>query len=500
MSTVVFIHPGNSKKIYQELANELTAVEPPVWASLLASFHRVHGHQAIIVDAEAERLSAEQVAKRIDDIQPTLAVIVVYGHQPSASTQNMAEASRLASAMKAQSPTVPVLLLGGHVAALPSLVLEQEECDFVATGEGLITSLELLEALGSSSPRLHQVRGLGFRDGDRVEFTPPAPLLRDLDGLMPRQAWDLLDMSLYRAHNWHCFGEKSRRPYASVYTTLGCPYHCSFCCIQAPFKSGEAAEALDAKVNSYRRWSPLKVVDQLEFLAREHGVRHVKFADEMFVLNRNHVEGICREILRRKLSLNIWAYARVDTVKDGTIALLREAGFSWLALGIESGNESVRDDVGKGVSRDQIFNVVGKLQQAGIRVIGNFIFGLPEDTHESMEETLRMARELRCDFANFYSAMAYPGSQLFERAQAEGLPLPETWEGYSQHSFEALPLPTRHLSGAEVLEFRDKAFHRYYEDPDYLQFLEREFGAKVREEIEDMTKVRLRRRHQAVGS
>ncbi len=111
---------------------------------------------------------------------------------------------------------------------------------------------------------------------------------------------------------------------------------------------------------------------------------------------------------------------------------------------------------------NDIKKVVGNIQDAGIRVIGNYIFGLPDDTVETMQETLDMAMELNCEFANFYSAMAYPGSKLYEIAVREGWKLPDEWHGFSQHSYEMLPLPTKYLSAPEVLKFRDDAFHKYF--------------------------------------
>ena len=102
-------------------------------------------------------------------------------------------------------------------------------------------------------------------------------------------------------------------------------------------------------------------------------------------------------------------------------------------------------------------------------IIGNYIFGLPEDDLDSMQETLDLAIELKTEFANFYSAMAYPGSPLYRQAIAHGWPLPETWSGYSQHSVDTLPLPTRHVPASEVLKFRDDAFRTYFADQSYLE-------------------------------
>ena len=145
-------------------------------------------------------------------------------------------------------------------------------------------------------------------------------------------------MTRYRAHNWHCFGNlDGRSPYASLQTSLGCPFTCSFCCIKRPFTTP-----------MLRTWSPDNVIGQIDRLVRDYGVTNIKIPDEMFVLNRRHVVGICDRIIQRGYRLNIWAYARVDTVQDEVLAKLARAGFTWLGLGIESGSQHVRDGVEKG--------------------------------------------------------------------------------------------------------------------------------------------------------
>jgi anaerobic magnesium-protoporphyrin IX monomethyl ester cyclase len=341
------------------------------------------------------------------------------------------------------------------------------------------------------------VRGLWTRAGAGARRTAPAPLVADVDREMPGVAWDLLPMEKYRAHNWHCFGEAGREPYAALYTSLGCPYKCSFCCIQAPFKSGEALSGYKETVNSYRMWSAERVLDDLTFLVERHGVRNVKIADEMFVLNARHVNAICDGIVERGLPLNIWAYARVDTVKDSMVDKLARAGVRWLAFGIEAASERVRADVDKGFDDELVWKTLEKVRSAGIRVIGNYIFGLPEDDHETMQKTLDLALDLNCEFANFYCAMAYPGSSLYELAVAQRWPLPETWSGYSQHSVDSLPLPTRHLSAGQVLRFRDDAFQTYFKSPRYLAMVERTFGPATLREIEAMAAHRLERRFAA---
>ncbi len=257
----------------------------------------------------------------------------------------------------------------------------------------------------------------------------------------------------------------------SIHTSLGCPYKCTFCCINAPFGKP-----------SYRMWSPKAVGDEIELLVTKYGVRNIKFVDEMFVLNKAHVLGVCDEIIKRGLgqAVNIWAYARVDTVKEEFLDKLLGAGFRWLALGIESASKHVRDGVEKGrFGSEEIIRTVQRVRAAGINVIGNYIFGLPDDTHETMQDTLALALEANCEFANFYSAMAYPGSKLYTLALEKKWKLPDSWIGYSQHSFETEPLPTETLTGAEVLAFRDDAFQRYFRSESYLRMVQAKFGPEV---------------------
>lgn len=489
---ILLINPGGREKVYQQLGNDLTAIEPPLWVRLLAGYARDRGYSVRIIDSEAENIGEERLAAMVRESAPVLAVMVVFGHQPSASTQMMVGAGSACRAIRAECPSVPMLMVGGHISALPERTLEEEATDFVCKGEGPETIVRLTDILkeageeGDVPPeKLAEVPGLGWRTGDGIVINPAAALIRDLDADLHGMVWDMLPMDRYRAHNWQCFEDPgSRQPYASIYTSLGCPYKCSFCCIHAPFDS-----------NRYRMRSPEAVVREVDYLYRTYGVRTFKIIDEMFVLNEKHVLAICDGLIGLGYSdeLNFWAYSRVDTVKPEMLGKLRKAGIRWLALGIESGSSHVRDGSDKRLRSEDMARIVHVIQQAGISVIGNYIFGLPDDTLETMRETLDLALDLNCEFANFYSAMAYPGSPLFDKAVADGKTLPESWSGFSQHSRDCLPLATERLSAAEVLKFRDDAFHEYFAARRYLDMVTQRFGQETRAHIEDMASHRLKR-------
>jgi len=484
---LVLVNPGGRELIYQQLGGDLTAIEPPLWCRLIGGYVRDQGRKIIIIDSEAENMGFERVAERIAELNPKLVGMIVFGHQPSASTQQMAAAGETVRAIKAVSSDIPIIMVGGHVSALPERTLAEEGADFVCKGEGPITVNALLDALdaGGTDEQLSEVPALVWMRDGAVTANPAPPLIKDLDADLHGNVWDLLPMEKYRAHNWQCFGElENRMPYASIYTSLGCPYKCVFCCINAPFD-----------VNRYRMRKAEAVVEEIAHLRETYGVKTFKMIDEMFVLNERHVMGVCDGIIERGITdLNIWAYARVDTVKPHMLEKLRKAGFQWLALGIESGSEHVRDGAEKAFNQQDIIDIVRQIQGVGIKVIGNYIFGLPDDDMESMQATLDLSLELNCEFANFYSAMAYPGSPLYAMAVHNDWPLPDTWAGFSQHSYDCTPLPTEKVSAAEVLRFRDNAFHTYFADKRYLDTVTQQFGWETRKHIEEMAEHRLKRR------
>lgn len=485
---VVFVQPNVAEAVFQSLGNNIKAIEPPIWSGLLAKSMITKGFSADIIDAEALGLTVKETIYEIQVRNPRLVVMVVYGQQPSASTQNMHGASVVLKAMAEAGRQYKVVMVGTHISALPNRTLNEEATDFVCAGEGVKTIEGLLQIDMDDTSELKKVPGLWYKDGDEPILSMPEKLVHqnDLMQELPGMAWDLLPMSNYRASNWHCFDHiNERQPYASLYTSLGCPFKCSFCCINAPFGG-----------SSFRYWDPEFMISEFDILAEKYHVKNIKIADEMFVLKDKHFIELCKLLKERNYGFNIWAYSRIDSIKPKHLDALKDAGVNWLALGIESGSKYVRQGVTKGrFGEDDIYSIVKMIQDKGIRVIGNYIFGLPDDTYESMQETLDMSLELNCEMANFYSAMAYPGSALYKQAIENGWELPDTWLGYSQYAFETKPLPTEALSSGQVLGFRDRAFEVYFSDKNYLNSVKRKFGQETHDYILESSKKQLKRKY-----
>ena len=492
----LLITPPSRLEVYQGLSDNYAAIEPPVWSSLIAKYLIKKDYTAQILDAEAENFTHEQTAKKIISINPRLAIFMIYGQQPSASTQCMPGGKKTCDKLNSlSSNSIKTIVVGTHASALPKKTLEEEPYDFVCQGEGPITITKLIDHIKNNKTKLENIPGLWYWDKEaKVKSNKYSPMFENLDQDLPGQAWELLDMSKYKAHNWHTFGKlKSRKHYASLQTSLGCPFKCTFCCINAPFER-----------NTIRFWSPKHIISQIKILVEDYNIYNIKIPDEMFVLNPKQVIGICDEIISRGYGekLNFWAYARIDTLEDNEmLKKMAKSGIKWLGLGIESSSKHVRDGVIKGrFGNHDIEGIVKKVRDMGFYVGANYIFGLPDDNKDSIKETLDLSIRINSEWANFYSGMAYPGSQLYPMAKNKGWMLPDDkegpgWIGYSQHAYETLPLRTEHLKGSEVLEFRDKAFNTYFNNSDYISMITNTFGKETAGHISEMAKHKLKRKH-----
>ena len=406
----------------------------------------------------------------------------------------------LAKALKDTHGDCKICFTGSHISALPREVMKYPFVDFVLVNEGVYA---LQQLLSSNLRDTSNVEGIGYRDDDgnvqmskRASLVPQARM--DID--MPGSAWDLLPkkerpLDLYRAHFWHTnFSHENRTPFAAMYTSLGCTFGCNFCMINIVNRSDMRVDAHAADFRGMRFWSPELILSEMEKLAG-YGVETLRLSDEMFFLNRKYYIPILEGIIERGLKFNLWAYARVDTIRADQLKLFKKAGINWLCLGIEAGNENVRLDMEKGRFQDvNVRQVVRMAEDHGIEILGNYIVGFPTDTGDTMQNTLDLAMELNTAHANFYPCQALPGSPLYFEAKAAGWRLPEQFEEYAFLSYECHPLPTKFLSAAEVLQFRDHAWQKYFSNPSYLAVVERKFGHQQRVNVEQMAQIHLKRR------
>tara|TARA_B100001123_G_scaffold442956_1_gene587772 strand:- start:954 stop:2513 length:1560 start_codon:yes stop_codon:yes gene_type:complete len=503
---VCFLNASSAKKSYQKLSETYSAIESPTWALLLAQSCRSVGFNVSIIDANAENLSDEQVLDRIKKINPRILCLVVYGQNVNAGTTNMRGATDITNFLKKNKISCPVAFIGSHVQALPIESLKEEKnIDIVFTNEGVYALRNLLKLKSFSSNELKNIKGIAFREGEKINMNLPEKVVptdkMDID--LPGYAWDLLPykevpMDLYRSPMWHAeYDFKKRSPYASLQTSLGCVFKCDFCMINLINRNDNEEIGVAGKYSNMRFWSPEFIIKEFDKLIAM-GVKTIRIVDEMFLLNPKYYVPLCEKLALRNKNdeLRMWSYSRIDTVKRPEILkLVRKAGIKWLCLGIESGDKAVRLEVAKGKFEDvDVKAVINKVHEADINVMGNYIFGLPGDTKETMKKTFDLSKELCTAGWNAYAAMALPGSQLYKNAVDKKYKLPNNYEGYSFHSYETQPLPTETLKPEEILEYRDKSFNNYHTHKPFLDRIEKKFGRKAVENIKEMTKINLKRK------
>jgi anaerobic magnesium-protoporphyrin IX monomethyl ester cyclase len=498
--SILFIVGGSSNAAYQGLAAEFSAVEPSPWALLLAGASRSWGCDPQLLDLDAAPMTREEIAQQVLDSDPHLAIFVVYGQNPNAGTTSMIGATRTASDLKEDVPSVKTVFIGSHASALPFEVIALPFVDFVFINEGVIGLRELVKS--DFKNNLSLIPGLWYKDSSGIPCKGGSGVLvssERMDIELPNYSWDLLPkkekaLDLYRAHFWHTnFSQYNRSPFAAIYTSLGCQFGCNFCMINIVNRVSHDDSITAANSRGMRFWSPRWVLHELKILA-DLGVRSLRISDEMFFLNRKYYIPILEGIVREGYQFNLWAYARVDSVRPDQLELFKAAGVNWLCLGIEAGNTTVRVEIDKGRFKQvDIRDVVASIKAAGINVLGNFMFGFPEETIETMTETLDLALELNCEHSNFYAATALPGSPLYEYAKAQKWDLPSNYEEFAFLSYRSKPLRTKTLSAKDVLQFRDYAWKTYFSSSNYLDLVSRKFGQEARNNVVRMASIKLNR-------
>jgi anaerobic magnesium-protoporphyrin IX monomethyl ester cyclase len=498
---VVFVEPDSSQKAYQELSKDFSAIETPTWSLLLAQSCRAKGFGVAILDCKAEFLTDEMAIERVREMNPRLVCVVLYGQNPNSGTTNMIGGIRWSSKLKESYPEYLTCFVGSHVSALPKEVLVCNCVDIVLLNEGVYALHNLLRS--DLYSEFSKICGIGYKDaaGQLIinspqGVVPQGRLAEDLPGY----AWDLLPydkkpLDLYRAHFWHAeFSHDRRTPFAALYTSLGCSFKCDFCMINILNRTDHSDGIVSTDSNIMRYWPPEFMLQEFDKLAKM-GVETVRLSDEMFFLNRKYYEPLLNGLIDRDYDLRMWSYSRVDTVRPDSLEMFKKAGINWFCLGIEAANQEVRREITKGSFKNiNIRDVVKEVEDSGIDIISNFIFGFPDDTLETMQETLDLALEINTAMTNMYPCQALPGSKLYNVCIENGWSLPDSYEGFAFLSYDCQPMPTKYVSAAEVLKFRDEAWQTYFSSPRYLDRIENQFGPVERKNVEAMASIRLQRK------
>lgn len=309
-----------------------------------------------------------------------------------------------ANLLKEIKPHVKMIVGGGIVNSTPKSLVSHSKVDVGVIGDGEEAIIDIINTI-ENGQSLSQVAGIVYKEGDRVIQTHHREYHRHLDDL-PFPAWELFNVGEhYVKYQSASFFYSNRQ--ADVYTTRGCPFQCTFC-------------YTDKKV---RQRSIPNVIEEIKELKRRYKIRHLRLADDLFVVRKNYTIEFCEAMIKNNLKLTWSATGRCNIITKELLTLYKRAGCTILGLGIESGSDAVLKRMKKNQTPEQIINAVKMCREVGIRPGGSFILGLPGETKETVKETLALYKTInlyRSHANRFFFATPYPGTSLYREMVEKG--------------------------------------------------------------------------------
>jgi radical SAM superfamily enzyme YgiQ (UPF0313 family) len=427
---------------------------PGVGTLVLAAVARERGHRAHIVDGKRSGTPIEEVARAIVAHDPDHVGV-------SATTISVTNAAQIAARVKQLHPRAIVTVGGPHVSAIPERTLEMFPAfDYGVVGEGERSYFDLIDALDTGrDPR--EVAGLVHRDGGDVRANPRAPYLDgvELDEL-PQPAWDLAhDFPLRFQPN--VFNYRAT-PVASLVTSRGCPFSCTFCDRSTSGRRGRF-HGVDYVMAMCRRLADL-------------GVRHVLFYDDLFTVNKPRVVELCERFLEAGFRFTWSCNSHPNLLDPKTLALMRRAGCWQIAYGIESGSQRVLNVVKHEVKIPRMLETLHQTRAAGIRVKGLLMMAHPTEDESSLQETVDFLRTAPIDLAQVTKFTPYPGTPSYAGIREHGT-FVERWDQMNAMNWVFVP----HGLTPTVLEryFR-MAYRTFYSRRDVLWGLAKTLAGEPR--------------------
>ncbi len=408
---------------------------PPLGLAYLASMIREE-HDVRIVDSLAEDFSHEDIEKIIKEYDPDVIGI-------TSTTSMIPDAYAVAKMAKRINENVKVIMGGPHVTFAPDKTFE--ECpyvDFIVRGEGEITFKELIDALEKNRDPSN-ILGLSINMGNKVKNNPPRPLIKDVDTI-PMPSYDLLPMEKYQADGVR---------FGTVITSRGCPFNCAFCSSSLQFGK------------RWRGHSDSRVIEELRYLYEKYRIREIEFLDDTFTLNRKRAMRIAKRLREEGLDISWSGSSRVDIFTDELAQAMKKSGCHTIFFGIESGSQKTLDFIGKGITPEQSISAVKKAKKHGIRALGAFVIGFPEETKEDIEKTIKLSKKVGVDFAQFTIATPYPGTRLWRYALARKLILTFDWRKYT--TLDPV-MKLKNFTSQQITKLLQKAYISFYLRPLYL--------------------------------
>ncbi|MFA5179844.1 MAG: radical SAM protein [Syntrophales bacterium] len=375
------------------------APAPPLGVTYVAAAFAAAGAEVRIFDYIVRRYTEKKLREELDAFRPDIV-------GATSVTLNFPPAAAILEEVKNSDPSIITVMGGPHVSFTAANTLTTYPgIDLIVMGEGEETIRELVES-GFKNNLLPGIKGIAFRKNGAIEVNEPREFIPDLDSL-PQPARHLLPLSRYQALGYPI----------SIITGRGCPYECIFC---------QGRRMVGKRI---RQRSAVRVVDEIaEILS--YGISRINVADDLFVTNRKKVREVCQEINKRGLNFTWSAFARVNTVDQETLEIMRDTGCDSVSFGVESGNPEMLARIRKGITLEQVRRAVNLCNEVGILAHTSFIAGLPGESPETLEDTKKFAASLGSLYG-YHILAPFPGTTVREQVAEYDLQiLTDDWVKY----------------------------------------------------------------------
>jgi len=409
-------------------------MHPPLYLAYAASYIRSLDYDVSLIDAPVHAITVESFIRMVNDLSPDLFVF-------ETSTPSFNNDLKVAEMIKQRNPNILCVFLGTHVTACAEECLNNPVIDALVLGEYELSLAEYISRGPENTP------GIAYRTKDGLtKINNKREFCSSID-IFPPPARDLLP-------NYKYFDPILKNPFTFVISGRGCPYPCTFC---------NWPEHLTGRI--VRKRDPRKIVDELDELSQKYSFKSILFNDDTFTADKEHARQVASEITKRGLRIKWGCYARADFDDIEVLKSLRKAGCFLLKIGVETADDVIQKNVKKNYDLDRVKKAVKKMLSLGFHVHATFAFGLPGETEETMNKTIRYAKDLNATTVQFSIAVPYPGTEFYNYLKRKDYLLTQNWDDY-------MPLKPiyeyPHLSYRTMQMMLKKAYRQYYMRPKYF--------------------------------
>lgn len=440
MMKIYLIYPPsliiNREDRCQQPVKELLTIPPlpPTDLMYLAAIAQKAGCECKIKDYSINAEGMNDFKRDLTEFEPDILVI-------NAATPTLDTDLAVCEAAKQVLPNVLTIAKGAYFLTENVSVLERfPALDLIVRGEPEITFKEII-----SKKPFSEILGLTYRQDGVARNNAQRPFIDNLDSL-PFPARDLVDMNLYTRPD-------NNQKQAVIKVSRGCPFHCFFCL------------ATPVSGKKVRMRSIDNIIAEIRECKEKYGVKNFLFWSDIFDIDRNWTIELCEHLINEKLNIVWSANTRADTADFELAKLMRKSGCGLVSIGIESGSQYMLDKMGKKTTIAQIETTVKAFRKAGIKVYGYFVLGLPWETEETAQTTIKFARKLDLNYANFYTATVFPGSRFWDYALENKL-----FDGDEKYksAYYYPSVRTHNLDKERVFALHKEAVKKFYLRPSFI--------------------------------